>query len=65
MLGLLLYIYIFYNFGGIFGAQVIVCGGFFAKIVNGLKLLIAFANGFRFDVSLGYEFAFEFVLTRK
>ena len=34
---------------------------FFAKIVNGLKLLIVFANGFGFDVRLGYEFAFEFV----
>ena len=37
--------------------------GFFEKkkkTVNGLKLLIVFAIDFGFDVSLGYEFAFEF-----
>ena len=50
----------FYNLGGVFGVQLNVCGGFFEKIVNGLKPLIVFANGFGFDVSLGYEFAFEF-----
>ena len=38
--------------------------GLFAEIVNGLKLLIVFANGFSFDFSLGYEFAFEFALSQ-
>ena len=31
--------------------------GFLQKIVNSFKLLIAFADDFGFDVSLGYEFA--------
>ena len=38
--------------------------GLFAEIVNGLKLLIVFANGFGFNVSLGHEFAFEFALSQ-
>ena len=38
--------------------------GLFSDIVNGLKLLIVFASGFSFDVSLGYEFAFEFALNQ-
>ena len=39
---------------------------FFEKknTVNGLKLLIVFAIDFGFDVSLGYEFAFEFALSQ-
>ena len=41
-----------------------VCGGFFVKIVNTIKLMIVFANGFNFDVLLGYEFAFEFALSQ-
>ena len=39
-------------------------GFFFEKIVNDLKLLTVFANDFSFDVSLGYEFAFEFALSQ-
>ena len=54
----------FYNFGRVFGTELNVCGGFFAKIVNGLNPLIVFANGFGFDVSLGYEFAFELALSQ-
>ena len=38
--------------------------GFLQKIVNGFKLVIVFTNDFGFDVSLGYEFAFEFVLSQ-
>ena len=37
---------------------------FFRKIVNGLKLLIVFANGFGFDISLSYEFAVELALSQ-
>ena len=38
--------------------------GFFAEIVNSLKLLIVVTNGFGFNVSLCYEFAFEFALSQ-
>ena len=41
-----------------------VGGGIFAKVVNSLMLVIAFANDFGFDVSMGYEFAFEFALSQ-
>ena len=58
----------FYNFGGVFGAQLNVCGvfffSFFVKIVDGFKLVIVFANDLGFDISLGYEFAFEFALSQ-
>ena len=56
---------LFYDFGGVFGAQLNVWGGvFFAKIVNVLKLLTVFANDLNFAVSFGYEFAFEFALSQ-
>ena len=37
---------------------------FLGKMVNSLKLLIVSANDFGFYVSLGYEFAYEFVLSQ-
>ena len=37
---------------------------FLGKMVNSLKLLIVSANDFGFDVSSGYEFAFEFILSQ-
>ena len=64
MLGLFYLLFTFYNFGGVFGTLLNACGGFFVRIVNYLMLLIAFANGFGSDVSLGYEFAFEFALNQ-
>ena len=54
-LGLFYLLFTFYNFGGVFGAQlnvgvVFFCFFFFAEIVNDLKLSIVFANGLSFDV---------------
>ena len=42
----------------------LVCFSFFVKIVDGLKLLIVFANDLGFDISLGYEFAFKLALNQ-
>ena len=53
MLGLFCLFFTFYNFRGVFPAQLNFYGVFFAKIISGLKLLIIFANGFGFDVSMG------------
>ena len=38
--------------------------GFLQKIVNSFKLLFVFAKDFGFDVSLGYEFTYEFALSQ-
>ena len=64
MLDLFCLFFTFYNFRGVFPAQLNFYGVFFAKIISGLKLLIVFANGFGFDVSMGYEFTFEFALSQ-